>query len=227
MMEKRSYESELIDLGPAYYTSEEYRDCLSQLDRIGRFLGGDAATFSAFDQLESSPLSILDVGCGGGIFTARLAKKYPEAKVVGSEISKEAFQFANEHSHLPHLEFHLSPKPELDYSQNEFDVVTSTLVCHHLNDQELISFLKQANHVAKKAVILNDLHRHPLALFGFSLVASILFNNRLVRHDGGLSIRRAFTKRDWIHYLQEAGIPPEQYTITWHWAFRWIVKITK
>lgn len=227
MMEKRSYQPEWIDLGPAYYTSQEYQDCMIQLDRVGRLLGGDRATFAAFDQLGFVPDSILDVGCGGGLFTAKLAQKYPTAKVAGSDISQEALTFANTHSQLPNLEFQLSAKPQLDYPLNSFDVVTSTLVCHHLKDEDLISFLKQAIAVAKKAIILNDLHRHPLALFGFSMLAPLFFNNRLVKHDGPLSIRRAFTKQDWIHYLHAAGIPPTSYSITWHWPFRWIVRIFK
>ena len=72
MLRIRSQEPELIDLG--HYNEKEYEECLYQLDRIGRFLGGDKATFKAFDHLFAPPSSILDVGCGGGLFTMRLAQ---------------------------------------------------------------------------------------------------------------------------------------------------------
>lgn len=230
MISQRSRELEWIDLGPAYYTASEYRDCLYQLDRIGHFLGGDRATFWAFNRLKSSPSSILDVGCGGGLFTMRLAARYPQAKVVGIDISQEAIAFAQEHlkhfqPSLPHVQFDVPNSPKLDEWNQPFDVVTSTLVCHHLSDEELISFLQQACRIAKQAVILNDLHRQPLATIGFSVLVPLFFRNRLIWHDGLLSIRRAFTQKEWWSYIEAAGIDKRYCHISWHWAFRWIVMI--
>jgi 2-polyprenyl-3-methyl-5-hydroxy-6-metoxy-1,4-benzoquinol methylase len=229
-LSKRLNQPELIDLGPAYYTTEEYEDCLYQLDRIGRFLGGDAATYSGFNQLKQNPTSILDVGCGGGLFTMRLARRYPEAKIVGIDISKEAIQFARHqlkiiNPPLKNIMFEVPPSPELSYPPESFDVVTSTLVCHHLSDDDIISFLKQAYSIAKHAIILNDLHRHIVARMGFSVTAPSFFSNRLIVHDGLLSIQRAFKKQDWIAYLKAARIPLSRCSITWHWAFRWIILI--
>ncbi len=224
-MKERSTKAELMDLGPAYYTLDEYEDCLKQLDRVGRFLGGDKTTMKAFDKLKVRPKSILDVGCGGGSFTARLAQKYPDAKVVGLEISEQAIAFAKRGEQPSNLEFCLSDRPEFNYPDNSFDVVTASLVCHHLSDRELVDFLQRANKVARQAVIINDLHRHPIALFGFALLSPLFFYNRLVMQDGLLSIRKGFTRSDWTYLLKEAGI--SNFSITWHWPFRWIVRIEK
>ena len=114
---------------------------------------------------------------------------------------------------------------ENGYVRKSFDIVTSTLMCHHLNDDALIDFLKRSYLIAKKGVIINDLHRNFLARVAFGTVAPFLFRNRIVFHDGLLSIKRAFTKKDWIAYLKAAEIPAEKYSISWHWAFRWIVFI--
>lgn len=230
MLSHRSQQLEWIDLGPSHYTMDEYRHCLHQLDRIGRFLGGDRATFSALKRLKIPPTSILDVGCGGGLFTMRLAARYPEVSVLGIDISQEAIAFAKEHLKQVHpplknVQFFVPPAPQLDDFSQQFDVVMSTLVCHHLSDQELISFLKQACRIAKRAVILNDLHRHPLASISFAVLVPFLFRNRLIWHDGLLSIRRAFTRQDWWSYLEAAGIDRQYCTVSWHWAFRWIVTI--
>ena len=92
----RSCEKEYIDIGSSCYTLEEYSHSLHQLSRIGHWLGGDTATFSAFDQLDQAPSSILDVGCGGGRFTRKLAEYYPQAQVRGIDISPEAIEYANE-----------------------------------------------------------------------------------------------------------------------------------
>lgn len=229
MLSQRSHQPEWMDLGHSYYTSAEYQDCLYQLDRIGRFLGGDQATFKAFKKLSISPQSILDVGCGGGLFTLRLAEQYPEANVVGIDLSKDAICFAkerlNEHNpFLPHVQFYVPNTPKLD-EKTSFDIVTSTLVCHHLSDEELVAFLQQACRIAKQAIILNDLHRHPLASIGFASIVPFLFRNRMIWHDGLLSIRRAFRRQEWKNLLRAAGIDETAYTISWHWAFRWIVMI--
>jgi 2-polyprenyl-3-methyl-5-hydroxy-6-metoxy-1,4-benzoquinol methylase len=223
----RSYEPELIDLGPSHYSEEEYRECLHQLKRIGRILGGDQATLRTFRKLPT-PRTILDVGCGGGHFTLELARQYPAAHVVGVDISPQAIDFAQarlQEAALNNVEFSLAPTETLSYPPNSFDYVTTTLVCHHLNDEALINFLKRAYQVAAKSVILNDLHRHWLAYSSFALIAKPLFRNRLITNDGLLSIKRGFKKQDWIRYLKAAEIPIEDCSITWHWAFRWVVCI--
>lgn len=228
----RSMEKELMDLGPSCYTPKEYEDCLHQLDRVGRYLGGDRASYWAFRQLKSTPKSILDVGCGGGLFTIRLAKTYPEAKVVGIDVSQEAIAIASKHLQnakpvLTNLEFTVPAAPELHYKDNAFDVVIATLVCHHLTDTELVVFLKDAYKVAKQAVILNDLHRHDLAYKIFGIIAPLLFRNRLITEDGLLSIKRSFIRKDWIALLQAAEIPLEHCSINWSCPFRWIVMLNK
>src|ERR1700684_1818122 len=124
------------------YTADTYENCLHQLDRVGRFLGGDRATFKAFQRLKEPPKSILDVGCGGGLFTMRLASQYPEAKVVGIDIAPEALDFANRqlknvYPHLNNVEFIVPQSSHLQYPENSFDIVTSTLMCHHLSDAEI------------------------------------------------------------------------------------------
>ncbi len=215
----RSYELELIDRGPDHYTLDEYRDCLHQLGRIGRLIGGDRATLKAFAHL--SPTSILDVGCGGGQFTTRLAHRFPKTNVHGIDIDSTAIAYAREQSPtLPNLTFEESGE-----MKGSWDVVTATLVCHHLDDDKLVTFLQQACRAARHRVILNDLHRHWTATAAFGATAPLLFRNRLIVHDGLLSIRRAFKKRDLHHYLQQAGIPLAACRISWHLGFRWIVQI--
>jgi|JI9StandDraft_1071089.scaffolds.fasta_scaffold102594_2 2-polyprenyl-3-methyl-5-hydroxy-6-metoxy-1,4-benzoquinol methylase len=214
-MKKRSSEKELIDL--KLYTKEEYEDCLRKLNRIGRLLGSQRAMLKIIGK--STPTSILDVGCGGGAFTRALAKAYPQAKVVGTDIDKEAIDFAkNQIKPLPNLSFALRPLEE--EAPKSFDVVTTTLVCHHLTSPTLATFLDKAALIAKKAVVCNDLHRHPLAYGLFALSSPILFPNRLIQNDGLVSIKRAFIRKD----LEElfARFPLKK--ISWHWPFRWIVE---
>lgn len=228
-MQKRSQEKEWMDFGLQYCSLSTYQDCLWQLDRIGLYLGGDRATFKAFSKLKRSPQTILDVGCGGGLFTLRMAERYPEAKVIGIDLSPEAIAFANERKkefpHIRNVEFQAFASPELNYAPGSFDVVMATLVCHHLSDQEIVDFLKDAYRIANQAVIINDLHRHRIAHLSFAVIAPLLFSNRMIFHDGLLSIKRSFKRKDWQRYFKEASIPAEKCSLTWHWAFRWMVSL--
>jgi len=227
---QRSSELELMDLGPQHYSQTEYEDCLYKLNRVGTLLGGDRASFHAFDRLPFQPRSILDIGCGGGFFTIKLAKRYPQTQVIGSDISTEAITFAkkrlaDQRNPLPNIEFLQQKSPHIPDLPLEVDVITATLVCHHLSDDDLVTFLKDAFKKSNKSIIINDLHRHPLAYYSFLAISPLMFHNRLVLNDGPLSTLRAFKREDWIAYLQAANIPLNRCTITWHWAFRWIVCI--
>lgn len=226
MFSKRCDKKEILDLGQDYYTSFEYRDCLVKLASIGKLLGGDNASLKAFGSLGFQPESVLDVGCGGGAFAGILASKYPEAKIVGIDTSEDAISYAKEKK-SSNLFFASRKSERLEEPPASFDVVTATLVCHHMTDRQIIEFLRDALTVARRAVVINDLHRHPLAYCLFALAAPVCFNNRLVRHDGLLSIRRGFSREDWEHFLYSAKIPSSNWKINWAWAFRWIITIKK
>ena len=222
-------EPEIIDLGPGFYSKEEYEDCLTKLDQIGRWLGGDRATFVAMQKINPSPRSILDVGCGGGEFTIRLAQQYPKACIVGIDLNPQAIEFAKKRLALTqnpptNLIFKIQNQKQLEEDKS-YDVVMTTLVCHHMTDDELVEFLKQACRIAKQRVILNDLHRHAIAYYFFKVASPLFFRNRLVQHDGLVSIKRSFDRKEWVRALEQTGLAPSQYNISWHWAFRWIVEI--
>lgn len=228
-MKYRSKQLEIIDHGPEAYTKKEYDDCLEKLDAIGRWLGGDRATLNRLKTIDNVN-SILDVGCGGGQFAIRLAKLYPQTQVLGIDLNPYAIAFAKnklslEKEKLRNICFETREEKELKEPSKSFDIVLATLVCHHIPDRDLPKFISDACRVAKKKVILNDLHRHPLALLAFKIISPIFFHNRLIIHDGALSIRRSFTYKEWVAYLNKAGIPKSRYRIKWDWAFRWIVEI--
>jgi 2-polyprenyl-3-methyl-5-hydroxy-6-metoxy-1,4-benzoquinol methylase len=222
----RSNQQEWIDIGN--YTQKEYQHCLTQLGKVGKFLGGDRANFFAFQKLAQEPNSVLDVGCGGGFFTRALAERYQNTAVLGIDISKSAIRYAQAHhslSQLPNLKFKHTTKKLLTYKKNSFDVLISTLTLHHMSENDIILFLRQAKIITKKAIIINDLHRSLLAYLSFAIFAYPFFKSRLMYHDGLVSINKSFTKKDWQYYLSIAGFHPDQYEIHWKWPYRWIIII--
>ena len=94
-----------------------------------------------------------------------------------------------------------------------------------MTDEDLIDFLSKSCCVARHKVIINDLHRHPLAFYLFKIISPIFFRNRLIQNDGPISICRAFTRQELNYYLKKIGLNNSQYNISWQWAFRWLVEI--
>src|SRR5574342_676587 len=93
--------------------------------------------------------SLLDVGCGDGQVTARIAKRYPWIKVVGCDISKAMLAFASKTyppSEYPNLSFVEKDACDLGYSE-EFDRVISFGCLHCIKDQKLA--LKSIYHALK------------------------------------------------------------------------------
>jgi 2-polyprenyl-3-methyl-5-hydroxy-6-metoxy-1,4-benzoquinol methylase len=231
MITKRSQQKELIDLGPEFYSQDEYQDCLQKLFRVSQFFGFFRSTLKVLKTF-SQEVTLLDIGCGGGLFLLNLSKHFPHMRMLGIDINPDAVTQAQEtlgnwqKQHLAALvSFNLQPRPELPSMNNRHDIVLATLVCHHLQDQELIVFLQQAYSHAKQAVIINDLQRHRLSEWLYAIFSPILFSNRLISHDGLISIQRGFTRAEWKLLLQKANL--QQYQIKWCFPFRWQIILRK
>lgn len=226
MMKQRSTEKEIMDLGPAFYTHQEYADCLKILFKINKLMGFFKSTVIFFKRFPKN-ISVVDVGCGGGAFLLHLNAHYPDMTLVGMDVSESAIALAKEglnDNASPNLTFKVQEQLALSLPQNSVDVLLTTLVCHHMDDDALVDFLQNAYLAARKAVVINDLHRHIVAFWFYKLVSPI-FRNRLITHDGLVSIQRGFTRAEWVLFLQKANI--QAYQIKWCFPFRWRVVLWK
>jgi len=219
---KRSSALELIDLGRDHYTLDEYRDCLVQLGRIAHLFGGFRTTENLLDKIGHPIRSILDVGCGGGQAAYRLAKRYPGASVVAIDMNPDAIDFAKEHYQLPNLTFEVQLEKRLSGS---YDLVHSSLVCHHITCDELPLFVQEMDRVCTGTIVINDLRRSWIAWGLYLLSAPLLFRNRLITHDGLLSIRRSFVRADWRHLEKASGLVKRSWRVFARPLYRWGVLI--
>lgn len=228
-MNERSTEKEIMDLGPDFYTAQEYADCLRKLFRINQWFGFFYSTRMVLKRF-SKNISLLDIGCGGGLFLLNLIRYYPTMRMRGIDVSATAIEQANQARiaqgiDTQQVEFQLQPELTLQLPPNSVDVVLITLVCHHVDDDDLVVLLQQVEQAARQAVIINDLHRHPIAYWVYKIISPGLFRNRLISHDGLVSIQRSFKRCELQRLLQRANIT--RYSIQWQFPFRWQVILWK
>ena len=226
-MHQRSNEKELLDLGPEFFTPEEYSHCMKMLFRVNKLFGFFRSTVKALKKFPPDS-SLVDVGCGDGLFLMQLGEYFPAMKLSGIEIAAPAIELANaelKRQDLSNVSFRLLARPELDLAANSIDIVLATLMCHHLSNDELVIFFRDAVNCARQAVIINDLQRNSLAHFTYRLISPLLFRNRLITHDGLISIRRSFHRAELQALLKQAGI--SNYQLKWCFPFRWQLVIRK
>jgi ubiquinone/menaquinone biosynthesis C-methylase UbiE len=210
---QRSHRLEHIDTGN--YTAEEYEDCISELRFVNRWMG-DAHSLKAtvLREVESQRLtsfSILDLGAGSGELL-RVAATWArqtnrQFRGVGLELNERmAESILEESERFDEISSVRGDALKLPFADAEFDYVICSLFTHHLLDEQVVQVLREMSRVAKRRIFVIDLHRHPVPYFLYTTLGKLVLHNRLVRHDGALSILRGF-KSDELHELaQRAGL---------------------
>ena len=210
---RRSYKLEYLDTGN--YTPEEYEDCIGELQFVNRWMG-DAHSLKAtlFPEVESNSLSnfsVLDVGAGSGELlrvTAAWARQTNHRLcAVGLELNERAAESIIQKSgHFHEISSVRGDAFKLPFSDSEFDYVMCSLFTHHFVEEQIVQILREMSRVAKRRMFVIDLHRHPIAYFLYTTLGKLVLKNRLVRHDGALSILRGFKADELLELAQRAGL---------------------
>lgn len=205
---------------------------LQDLRRTNRLLGGYAATDAVLDPVwrRRDHVRLLDLGCGSGDYLIHLARRAVQFGCPVELIGVDANPITVGHARA-HLDEHLSPSLRsrirveiedalsLPYADNAVDVVHAALFLHHFHGDTAVRLLAEMQRVARRGILVNDLHRHPLAYVGIWLLSRALRMAPMVQHDGPMSVRRGFRKEELKTLAHKTGLSPS--FIQWHWAFRW------
>ncbi|TVY08845.1 class I SAM-dependent methyltransferase [Paenibacillus cremeus] len=80
---------------------------------------------------------VLDLGCGYG-WHCRYARKQLASSVIGVDISEKMLQKAREMTDDPFISYMRMPIEDIDFSNDQFDVVLSSLAFHYIESFEPI-----------------------------------------------------------------------------------------
>lgn len=225
---------ELMDQPCSY---EDLQACMRSLDRVNRWTLGYRSTLAFLDRVlavhgvpsAAAPLRIVDIGSGGGDTLRRVARwarrRGVAVELTGLELNAMATRAAGEFTaeflatggEVAAANIRWVTGDVFNYAPAEgIDVVLSSLMLHHLEDEEIVRFFAWQEGSARLGWFVNDLERSAPGSFGFSVLADLLRLHRFTRHDGPVSFRRALREGDWQRLLERAGIAAPLVAIE-HW----------
>ena len=97
------------------------------------------------------------------------------------------------------------------------DFVVSSQFLHHLLPRPAVEMLRSAFTHARAGIVMSDLVRGWLPYFAFKSVQPVFARNALTRHDGALSIRRAYTPAELRQLAASAGLTSAAVYAHWPW----------
>jgi ubiquinone/menaquinone biosynthesis C-methylase UbiE len=194
---------------------------LRDLRRINRWLGGLALSRQAVDALVEAagvpldqPVSLLDVGTGGAdipiglIANWRLADR--RLTVLGIDNRAEVLAAAGRERPgvlaTDGLTLRIADGRTLPFDDRSFDIAHASLVLHHLEPADAAVLLREMARVARHGIVLNDLARGRLAWVGAWVLLHVITRNPFTRHDGPLSVRRAYSLAEARELVTGAGL---------------------
>jgi ubiquinone/menaquinone biosynthesis C-methylase UbiE len=225
---QRSGKLEYLDTGD--YTPEEYEGCIVELQFVNRWMGDahslKTALFREIKDKSLASFSILDVGAGSGELlrvTAAWARQTGRRlHAVGLELNERSAESINEESdRFDEITAVRGDALKLPFADSQFDYVMCSLFTHHFVDEQVVQILREMSRVARRRIFVIDLHRHPIAYLLYTTLGKLVLYNRLLRHDGALSILRSFKADELRALAQRAGL--NDVSVERHFPYRLVL----
>lgn len=225
----RTRGAELLD--QEGHDSGELARSLELVDRVNRWFGGRRALRRHLEELEVARgrrLRVLDVGCGAGHALLALRERWPgpgrPGLLVGVDRHPEITALAEENvGPVGQVVVVQGDALRLPFATDAFDLVICTLTLHHFFGGDAVRALREMARVACVAIVVNDLERHVLNYWAARLLAVTLWRaSPVTRHDGPLSVRRAFTRSELRRLGEEAGLADVR--VRRHFPFRLVLE---
>ena len=183
---------------------------LADIDRLNAWFGGYRLTERAIDRLTArrpatETLWVLDVGGGPAYFAQRLVERARRrgrrlrAVVVDRKLEIPA-------EHRGHVTLVQADALALPFRPGAAHVVTASLTLHHMEPAAVVGCLREMRAAAQLGVVVNDLLRTRLALVLVWLATRLFTRHHFARHDGPLSVRRAYSPAELRALALAAGL---------------------
>jgi len=212
---KRSEAKEMMDLpgNPRQVLEED----LANLRTLNHYLGGYRGVLRGverlIDQRSLTHFSLLDVGTGSGDIPARLAA-WARRRGLGAEFAALEGEpvtiaaAATETRDYPEIKLVRGDGLAPPFQARSFDFVLASQFLHHFSEAHIVTLLRTWSRIARRAIIVSDLVRHPLAYHGIRGLTRLFTRNVMTLTDAPLSVQRAFTISEWRELFGRAAVGP-------------------
>jgi ubiquinone/menaquinone biosynthesis C-methylase UbiE len=210
---------------PPHSSAKEYLDApgsyaaelsgnLRDIRRLNAWFGGTRLAVTEVQRVLSGKQSarVLDVATGSGDIPMALSgwgkSQGIDLEIVGADLSPQVISEARRYVAGSDVRLARADARRLPWNDGTFDLVCSCLALHHFESDEAMQVLREMWRVTSDAVVVIDLVRSYLGYIGTWAATRTVATNVLTRHDGPLSVLRAYTPREMSNLAQAAGILP-------------------
>jgi SAM-dependent methyltransferase len=170
------------------------------LRQVVRWIGGTPVAHTP---------TVLDIGTGNAQLLRQLhdwgRQHGHDLQLLGCDLSAPVLQVAQrETSHAP-IDLVRCDARHLPFADGAVDVVMCVQALHHFNRDAAERLVQECARVARIGVIISDLRRSYGAYWGARLLA-LGPVSPLSRHDGPLSVLRAYTPTEAAQIVRSAGV---------------------
>jgi SAM-dependent methyltransferase len=211
LLRRAEQASEYLD--EASHPEPELEQSLGHVAAVNRWLGGERALLRHLAPLvrPGRTVRILDVGTGSGDLPraiVRWARRHDRnVHVTATDVHPQMVALARRYAgELPEIDARLANALDLPFADHAFDIALLGMTLHHFEGDAQRQALRELARVGRR-IVVGELERTIPNYLGARLLALTLWRgNRLTRHDGPLSVRRAFTPAELLDLAREAGV---------------------
>ncbi|HET9660199.1 MAG TPA: methyltransferase domain-containing protein [Thermomicrobiales bacterium] len=216
----RSDAAELMD-GDGF-TAAELTANFRDIRRVNRWFGGISAILGALPELVpagATTFSLLDIATGVADIPLAIqqwcAARGLAVEITATDIEPKMLALASAQiAGTSGIHLRQADARAMPFASHSFDVVTCSLALHHCDPADAVQVLREMDRICRRGFIVNDLRRSALAYGATWLASRLTTRNRLTRHDGPLSIQRAYTPTELRALLDEAGVADAEVRIS-------------
>ncbi|HEY6197400.1 MAG TPA: methyltransferase domain-containing protein [Candidatus Binatia bacterium] len=192
---------------------------LGNLRTLNRVLGAKRGIFkflaATLDPNGMKEFSLLDVGTGSADIPIAIVewarKRGLAARIAALEPHPVTAAVARRRAaDYPEIAIIRADGFVPPFKPGSFDFVLASQVLHHFSEDQITTLLRVWAETARRALLVSDLVRHPLAYCGIKLLTVLFTTNQMTRVDAPLSVRRAFTVEEWRSLFRRAGVGPAE-----------------
>lgn len=229
---RRSATPEYMD--EAWVEGTDVVYALKELEYVNRFLGGARATLRALEHhVKTKPgavVEIIDLGTGAGDIPVAIVHwaraRAIDVRIVAVDFNPFICAWTRKRVvGFPEIEVQEGDVFDLPFAPGSFDYVHCAMLLHHFPQAEAAHILRIMHALCRQALIVNDLHRHPVAFHTITWLTQLLSRSPMVKHDAPVSVLRGFRQSDLEELGRLSGL--DEFSVARFWPFRFVMTSPK